>query len=183
MYDIQNEQPGNSAAIDELLTRAFNGALRDKPANRLRRHQQPLVKLCFAVHHRQRLIASVRIWPLAVAQRWPALLLGPFAVDPDLQGRGLGCRLMWHTLAAAERDGHELTFLIGDHGYYRRFGFEPAGAKNFDVDLPPRDSARLLCAELRPAAARGKSGLVAPWRCHRQALTDGQNPASMASAA
>jgi predicted N-acetyltransferase YhbS len=183
MYVIQTEQPGDGIAIESLLKRAFDDALKDKPANTLRRQQRPLRELCFTLWQQRRLAGAVRVWPLAIAQNWPALLLGPIAVDPDTQGHGLGSLLMHHTLDAAAAFGHGLVFLVGDYGYYHRFGFVPAGPMNFDVDLPPCDVRRFLCAELHEGAATGKSGLIAPWRRHRQSLTTTSIPASMTHAA
>lgn len=182
MYSIQNERPGDAAGIDNLLSRAFNGGLKDKPANGLRRHQRPIDELCFTLHAAQGLAGVVRVWPVAVAQTWPALLLGPIAIAPEAQGLGLGRRLMNHTLTAAGRAGHALVFLVGDRAYYEQFGFATAGAMNFDVDLPAHDTARFLCAELAPGAAAGKSGRVAPWRCLRPPLTGQPFPGSLATA-
>ena len=183
MYSIRNERPGDAAGIDGLLARAFGGGLEDRPANGLRRHQRPIAELCFTLHGAHGLAGTVRVWPVAVAQRWPALLLGPIAIAPEVQGRGLGRGLMRHALAAAARRGHGLVFLLGERAYYRQFGFIPAQLKSFDADLPVRDAARFLCAELRPGAAAGKSGRVAPWRCLRQALTEWPFAVSLARTA
>jgi putative acetyltransferase len=56
----------------------------------------------------------------------PALGLGPLGVRPDLQRRGLGQALMHATLGAATALDEPLVCLLGDPGYYRRFGFAPA---------------------------------------------------------
>jgi putative acetyltransferase len=56
----------------------------------------------------------------------PALGLGPVSVLPDRQGTGVGSALMRAVLAAAEARGEALVALVGDPGYYRRFGFRPA---------------------------------------------------------
>lgn len=56
----------------------------------------------------------------------PALGLGPLSVDPGRQGRGVGSALMHAVLAAADALDEPLVALLGDPGYYRRFGFRPA---------------------------------------------------------
>ena len=38
----------------------------------------------------------------------PAILLGPLAVEPTLQGQGIGKALLRHGLAAARREGVQL---------------------------------------------------------------------------
>jgi putative acetyltransferase len=54
----------------------------------------------------------------------PVLALGPLAVRPDHQRRGVGSALMHAVLGAADALGEPLAALLGDPAYYRRFGFE-----------------------------------------------------------
>lgn len=56
----------------------------------------------------------------------PALGLGPLGVLPAEQGRGVGSCLVHALLAVAEACDEALVALLGDPGYYRRFGFRPA---------------------------------------------------------
>ncbi|HEX6075987.1 MAG TPA: N-acetyltransferase [Micromonosporaceae bacterium] len=58
--------------------------------------------------------------------RTPALGLGPLAVRPDRQRRGVGKALMHAVLGAAEALDESLVALLGDPRYYRRYGFRPA---------------------------------------------------------
>ncbi|WP_204016746.1 GNAT family N-acetyltransferase [Sphaerimonospora thailandensis] len=64
----------------------------------------------------------------------PALGLGPLSVRPDHQGRGVGSALMHAALGAAEALGEPLVALLGDPGYYSRFGF--AAAEEHGVTPP-----------------------------------------------
>lgn len=56
----------------------------------------------------------------------PALGLGPLAVRPARQGRGVGTALVRALLAAARSGGETLVGLLGAPGYYGRFGFVAA---------------------------------------------------------
>ncbi len=56
----------------------------------------------------------------------PALGLGPLAVTPDHQGRGVGSALMHTVLGAADALGEPLVALLGEPEYYGRFGFRPS---------------------------------------------------------
>lgn len=56
----------------------------------------------------------------------PALALGPLAVRPDRQRRGVGSALVHTVLGAADALGEPLVALLGDPAYYSRFGFLPA---------------------------------------------------------
>jgi putative acetyltransferase len=74
----------------------------------------------------------------------PAVGLGPIGVLPELQGKGIGNALMHAVLGAADALGEPLVALLGDPGFYGRFGFvtstvcgieppEPAWGEHFQV--------------------------------------------------
>jgi putative acetyltransferase len=54
--------------------------------------------------------------------------LGPVSVEPTLQRRGIGTRLVETGLAMLRERGARGCVLVGDHRYYRRFGFVPVPA-------------------------------------------------------
>lgn len=56
----------------------------------------------------------------------PSLGLGPIGVLPEFQGHGVGSALMVESLRRAETLGERSIALLGDPGFYRRFGFSPA---------------------------------------------------------
>ena len=67
------------------------------------------------------------------------LRLGPFAVQPQMQGQGIGSELLRFALRQ-EVIRENTIFVLGDIEFYQRFGFEPCfvqkcsavvGSKNF----------------------------------------------------
>jgi len=64
----------------------------------------------------------------------PALGLGPLAVRPDRQRRGVGAALMHAVLGAADALGEPLVALLGEPSYYGRFGFRASSEYGI---LPP----------------------------------------------
>ena len=66
----------------------------------------------------------------------PIWMLGPFSVHPDVQGRGVGARLMRAVIDLATRRGQPVVCLLGHASYYPHFGFEPGRALGI---LPPMD--------------------------------------------
>jgi len=168
MLEIAPERPQDAAPIEQLLDQVF-GSDREqaKTVYRLRDGVPPLEALCFTAGEGGRLIGCLRFWPVAIGGRLPALLLGPVAVEPGCRGRGVGARLIGHGLDAARARGHRVVVLVGDEGYYRRFGFRRRLARA--LDLPgPYARRRLLAAELEPGALRGVAGRLAPRRCLRE---------------
>jgi predicted N-acetyltransferase YhbS len=57
---------------------------------------------------------------------------------------------------------HERVLLVGDYGYYRRFGFRPAAPHG--IVMPGENPARLLALPLAPGALDAVAGPLQPWR-------------------
>ena len=87
----------------------------------------------------------------------PALGLGPLAVLPDVQGRGVGSALMHAVLGAADALEEPLVALLGHTEYYPRFGFRPAA--ELGVDPPVEDWAPHFQVRTLSAYAPGVRGV------------------------
>lgn len=57
--------------------------------------------------------------------------IGPVGVRPDMQRRGIGAALMTAAVQAMRNQHVRIVFLLGEPGYYRRFGFEARTAAPF----------------------------------------------------
>ncbi len=68
-----------------------------------------------------------------------ASLLAPMVVHPDVQGQGIGKRLIAAGLESLEAMDVGLVFVLGHPGYYPRSGFEPAGVHGFTAPYPIPD--------------------------------------------
>ncbi len=162
-HEILPERPGDRPNIENLLDEVFGLERRTKTSYRLREGERPVPGLSFvAVGDGAEVLGAVSFWRLCVGEAGtPALLLGPLAVQPALQGKGIGRALMHHGLDLARADGHGLVVLVGDEPYYARVGFRrlPEGR----LILPgPVDPARFLYLELKPGALDHAEGLVLP---------------------
>lgn len=62
--------------------------------------------------------------------------LGPISVLPEHQGKGIGSALMHAALRALREQGVAGCMLVGDPGYYRRFGFRNQPQLVYP-DVPP----------------------------------------------
>ena len=155
---IRPEKPEDQSTIDALLAAAFGPGALARAAFRVREQAPHDPDLAFAGFCGDRLVASVRLTPIAIGKT-PGLLLGPLVVDPAHKNNGHGRALVAHALEAARTHGHRLVVLVGDAAYYGPMGFAaiPAGS----VTMPgPVDPARLLAAELVLGAAAGLSGQI-----------------------
>jgi predicted N-acetyltransferase YhbS len=150
------ERPDDADAVERLTLRAFGPGRFAKAAERLREGCEPLLELSFVAWDGARLVGCVRQWAVRIGDR-PAILLGPFAVDPDYRSQGLGAALIVRAAEAAAAAGHALIVLVGDMPYFGPLGFVPAPR----VTMPgPADPRRVLVRPLVPGAADGLEGPV-----------------------
>jgi len=76
--------------------------------------------------------------------------LGPIAVNPELQGTGIGSSLVQHGLQILREKDARGCALIGDPKYYSRFGFVSDGNVQYG-DLPSEHVQWLSFGESQPA--------------------------------
>ncbi|GAB4362487.1 MAG: N-acetyltransferase [Kiloniellaceae bacterium] len=159
-FTIVAERPEDAPLISPLLDRTFGFERTRKTVYRLREHLDPLPELCFsAIAGDGGFLGSIRYWPIEIAGT-PAILLGPLAVEPALQGRGIGKALVRHSLEAAVKAGHRICVVVGDPTYYRPFGFE--SAPGHGLSLPgPVEPERFQVKALVPGALNGVHGVIA----------------------
>lgn len=164
---ITTELPRHATAIESLLDTAFGPERLSKTAYRLRDGVAPIQDLCLvALGHddlgNETLRGTIRYWPVSIGGTVPALLLGPIAVDPALQGSGLGSRLIRMTLNKAAAAGHKIVLLVGDAPYYQRFGFTRDLTRTLQFPGPV-DMNRFLGLELAAGTLGSVSGMVGRW--------------------
>lgn len=168
MFSITTERAEDGPAIEELLDAAF-GPFRDtKVSYRYRAGVEPVAGLKLVARDaNQHPVGTIRYWPVLVGRAArPALLLGPLAVATDWRARGIGTALVRRTLDMAAWARHERVLLVGDEGYYGRFGFVPAAPHG--ITMPGENPARLLALPLVKGGLAGLAGPVQPWRSVRR---------------
>jgi len=163
-YQIIAERPGDAALIDPLLDLTFGLGRKQKTVYVFREGLPPVPGLCFsAIAPNNRLLGSLRFWPVSISGRAPAILLGPLTVEPALQGGGIGRALLHRGLAEARRLGERICVVAGAPSYYEPLGFTNAGLAG--LSLPgPVEAERFQVLELVPGALQGLGGTIRPAR-------------------
>ena len=156
---IRLEAAVDQAAVEALVAEAFGPERFTKTVYVFRDGVPPVDALSLVAESADRVIGSLRFWPVEIAGVTPALLLGPLVTAPAAQGEGVGSALMRAGLSRAAAQGHRIVVLVGDEPYYRRFGFTRALARRLEMPgwVAPE---RFLARELVAGAMSGVSGML-----------------------
>ncbi|RDJ22448.1 N-acetyltransferase [Bosea caraganae] len=158
MITIRDEIAADIPAREALLDTCLGERRTAKSSERLREGRLPAQGLALAAERDGKLVATVRLWHVEANGR-PALLLGPLAVSPELQGEGLGKAMMREAIWRAACRGHGAIILVGDASYYERFGFSTEPTQ--DLAMPgPVERERFLALELHDGALDGALGVL-----------------------
>jgi putative acetyltransferase len=125
--EIRNETAADVAAIEAITISAFLHAPHTSHTEQfivdtLRKSGQLTVSL--VANADGTVVGHVAISPVSIsdgATGWYGL--GPISVMPEYQGRGIGSRLMREALFVLRERGASGCVLLGEPGYYGRFGF------------------------------------------------------------
>lgn len=162
-FTLAPETPADRPAVEALLDDCFGIDRRTKTSYRFREGEEPVPGLSFIARGADaRLVGAISFWHLRIGEAGaPALLLGPLAVAPDLQNKGIGRALMAEGLARAKALGHRLVILVGDEPYYGRVGFRKIPADRL-IMPGPVNPERFLYLELEPGSLGQARGLILP---------------------
>ncbi len=158
MIAIREERPADVAAIRDVNDRAFDQPLEGRIVDALRDHG--VVQLSLVAVVDDRVVGHILFSPVATAATGAAGVeasgLGPMAVVPEQQRRGVGAALIDAGLARLRAVGCPFVVVLGHHDYYTRFGFVPASRHGLrcEWDVPDESfMVHILDAAVTAAAA------------------------------
>jgi putative acetyltransferase len=171
MITIRPERLEDAPAVHEVNRLAFGRAaeaeLVDALIEALRRAAGPWISL--VAEAGGRVVGHIFFSPVTIEGEAgpragesgspPAMGLGPMAVLPGCQNRGIGSELARAGLEACRRAGHLVVVVLGHPRFYPRFGFVPARPRGLRCEYDVSDDV-FMVAELEPGALAGCSGLV-----------------------
>jgi putative acetyltransferase len=132
---VRHEHPDDVATVDALVGAAFEGRPNEVALVRGLRSTEPPAISRLAVQDGA-IVGHAMLSDLRLEGSERRVLgLAPVAVAPHRQGRGIGRVLTEDAVVTAERCRATMVVVLGDPAFYRRFGFEPAGAHG--IEPPP----------------------------------------------
>lgn len=154
MAIIDKPAPAEEVAITKLVTAAFGQPDEALLVERLRAAGRLGCEL--VAREDDILVGHIAFSAVGIGAaegdgRW--LALAPLAVAPPARGRGVGAALVRAGLEAAWRASATLVIVLGEPGYYGRFGFRAAGELDLICPYPAPPECFMAIARGAPPPA------------------------------
>ncbi|HUV56417.1 MAG TPA: N-acetyltransferase [Dehalococcoidales bacterium] len=160
MLVIRPETPEDSATIRNVNEAAFGSSIEADIVEKLRSRQAYALSL--VATDGDLVIGHILFSPVTIESgntSFGALGLGPMAILPSHQRKGVGSQLVRAGLQECRRLGHEIVVVLGHPDYYPRFGFAPASTYGISCEYGVPDEV-FMALELGKGAFSGRSGIV-----------------------
>src|SRR5262245_11742413 len=156
---VRSEAEADRAAVRAVNEAAFGADLEADIVEVLRGRDRQLISLVADVGGE--VVGHILFSPVSLTghPHLKVMGLGPMAVLPHRQRKGIGSALVSEGLASCKRLGYHAVVVIGHAEYYPRFGFVPATryALRSEYDVPEEV---FMVIELEAGALRGAWGLI-----------------------
>ena len=153
----RDETFNDAPAIREVNNQAFQQSLEGRLVDQLRENDGILASLVAVVE--ERIVGHILFSPVTLTINNGGLHgagLGPMAVLPEFQRRGVGSKLITTGIARMRRRGISFIVVLGHAEYYPRFGFERASEYGVHCQWDVPDDAFMIM----PITDRPLPGLV-----------------------
>ena len=158
MADVRAERADDRAGIRSVHLAAFPTPAEADLVEQLRRDGDAVISLVAV--EADRIVGHVLFSRMRVdadARQLSALALAPVAVIPGRQGCGIGSALVEAGIVEAGSKEFDMIFVLGEPGYYGRFGFDAEAAAPFASPYAgPYLQARAMNAFCAPRSGRAE---------------------------
>ncbi len=156
---IRKEDSNDYAAVHAVNAAAFETQAEANLVDILRKDAQPIVSL---VAEEDGVIVGHILFSPVLLSGFPDLKimgLGPMAVAPKFQRKGIGSALTETGLELCKRLGYGAIIVLGHPGYYPRFGFRPSVLYDITCEYDVPEDV-FMVVELQPGYLEGSSGVI-----------------------
>jgi predicted N-acetyltransferase YhbS len=163
---LRLEEEKDFAIVENLTREAFwnvycPGADEHLLAHNLRKTDVFIKELDFVAIDKDKIIGNIMYAKATVKNndlKYTVLTFGPISVLPEYQNKGIGGKLITHTVKLSREMGYKGIIIYGDPEYYKRFGFKVS--KEYKItDKNKKFPEALLALELYPNALNGIEGI------------------------
>jgi len=160
MLEIRPELSEDYKSVFEVNRLAFETDAEARLVDALRPVMNPLIS--FVAVYQNRIAGHILFTRVTVEGNDTvinAMGLGPVAVLPELQNRGIGSKLIITGLETCRKIGEAAVFVVGHPKFYQRFGFQLAQPYDLHYKEPEYDPY-FFVLELIPGTLQNISGVI-----------------------
>jgi predicted N-acetyltransferase YhbS len=163
---LRPEEEKDYRLVEELTREAFwnvnfPGCAEHLLIHNLRKAREFIKKLDFVAIHNNKIVGNIVYVEAKVKnndKEYTVLTFGPLSVLPEYQDKGIGGKLINHTIKLSKEMGYKAIIIYGDPEYYKRFGFKESKEYNI-TNKDKKYPAALLVFELYSKALNGIKGI------------------------
>jgi putative acetyltransferase len=156
---IRKEDPKDYAAVHAVNATAFETEAEANLVDLLRTEVQPIISL--VAEEDQVIVGHILFSPVSLSG-FPDIKimgLGPLAVIPKFQRKGIGSALTETGLEMCKVHGYGAVIVLGHPEYYPRFGFRPSVLYDITCEYDVPEDV-FMVNELQPGYLDGSSGII-----------------------
>lgn len=160
MISIRRETPDDISAIYRVNELAFEGNAEADLVDALRESGEPLISMVAEADGQ--VVGHILFSPVTIQSEtdsFEAAGLGPMAVLPGWQGKGIGSLLVQRGLLECKGVGYQSVIVLGHPWFYPRFGFRPSVQWGIRWEHEAPEEA-FMALELDPEALEGIAGVA-----------------------
>jgi putative acetyltransferase len=157
VIEIREERPDDVPAVRDLNRRAFGQDQESNIVDALRANAAALLSLVATLNGQ--VVGHIMYSPRSIDGKFEGAALGPMAVLPECQRRGIGSKLIEAGNRKLKDDGCPFIIVVGHADYYPRFGFRPASEHGIKCEWDVPDDVFMLLV-LDEAKMEAFSGLA-----------------------
>lgn len=157
---IRLETPEDVDSIRYVNNQAFGQKDESKLVEKLRK--RGILAISLVAVQDGEIVGHIAFSPVVVESEgssFEAIALGPIAVLPMYQRKGIGSQMVLAGLEECRHLGHEIIVVLGHPDYYPRFGFVLAKPQGIDCEFEAPEEAWMVL-ELREEALAGRRGIA-----------------------
>jgi putative acetyltransferase len=147
---FREEKDSDIPEISNLHRQAFNGSDEFLIVENLRKNKKLILSLVCEIEGK--IVGHIAYSAVFYKKEPVGVGLGPVAVLPSFQRRGIGSKLIETGNQTAFSKGFHAIFVLGNPLYYSRFGFEKAKEKNYFSRYDPEGNNFMLLGNRLTAA-------------------------------
>lgn len=153
------EEPMDYAAVYEVNASAFETPAEANLVGVLRKEAHPYISI--VAEEDGEIVGYIMFSPVTLSDHADLKImgLGPVAVLPERQRRGIGSSLVTEGLKKCKELGFGSCVVLGHREFYPRFGFIPSVRYGIgcEYDVPPEV---FMVKELQPGYLQGAQGII-----------------------